>query len=234
MSRRYPRILAVALFALFAVPSTVHASIWDFIWTMSGPQMMGVVLHCEYDPQHREERDKEYDAVDCRFLDRLFFHTLKPRVYRSVWVSLDTGYYVSTARDSGPDAVNKYNWFENQMVAFEPMLEIRSFTNRVRNDNGTYTTGNLSFHHGLIGASYDVLFGKKFSAFDKIGYKFRPFGITYKKVNASFTVRWYPNGFTADEFGNAEPRLENVNRKSEVLYGATIGVLWGRTQPKRQ
>ena len=83
-------------------------------------------------------------------------------------------------------------------------------------------TGNLSFHHGLIGASYDVLFGKKFSAFDKIGYKFRPFGITYKKVNASFTVRWYPNGFTADEFGNAEPRLENVNRKSEVLYGATI------------
>ena len=172
--------------------------------------------------------------VDCRFLDRLFFHTLKPRRVSKCVALARHRLLCFHGERFGPRRSQQLNWFENQMVAFEPMLEIRSFTNRVRNDNGTYTTGNLSFHHGLIGASYDVLFGKKFSAFDKIGYKFRPFGITYKKVNASFTVRWYPNGFTADEFGNAEPRLENVNRKSEVLYGATIGVLWGRTQPKRQ
>ena len=142
MSRRYPRILAVALFALFVVPSTVHASIWDFIWTMSGPQMMGSSLHCEYDPQHREERDKEYDAVDCRFLNWLFFHTLKPRVYRSMWVSLDTGYYVPRRRIRAPTQSTSPTG-SNQMVAFEPMLEIRSFTNRVRNDNGTYTDREL-------------------------------------------------------------------------------------------
>ena len=106
------------------------------------------------------------------------------------------------------------------MLAIEPMVEFRSYTS---NDN----KGDLSFHHGLIGMSYDVLAGKNFGTFDKIGFKFRPVGFTYKKLNAAFNIRWYPNGFTGDEFGVVQPRMHDIDRPSETLWGFSMGYIWG-------
>ena len=84
---------------MLAFPSTGHASIWDIIWGMSGPQMMGPVFHCEWDLQHRSG-EKE-DVIECRAIDYLFYHKLKPRPDRRVWLSLDSGVYFSTGKDSG-------------------------------------------------------------------------------------------------------------------------------------
>ena len=131
---------------------------------------------------------------------------------RRVWLSLDSGLYTSTGKDSSEG--NEFGWFENHMVAFEPILEVRS-----------YTSDNVMLNHGLIGMSYDVLFGSKFSIFDKAGFKFRPIAISIKrKFNASVTVRYYPNRFTAEEFGLVAPNP--VSDDGEFVYGFTMGWLW--------
>ena len=41
MCRRYAGITGIALLAVLGFPGVSHASIWDWIWTMSGPQMIG-------------------------------------------------------------------------------------------------------------------------------------------------------------------------------------------------
>ena len=220
MSRTYVRIAGVVLLTLLAFPSVGRASIIDIIIKMSGPQMIGFPIHCEYNLNYKEgqkdaETGKDLTKTECRWVDYRFSGNLPRRSYRRWWLSLDTTPFVSTGKNSGPNDANEYRAFENYMVAFEPLVEVRSGT-----------TGDWSFHHGLVGVSYDVLFGSNFGTFDKFGFRFRPVGVTYrKKVNFALTIRWYPNGFTADEFGALKPRLENVNRANEFLYGFSVGYL---------
>jgi hypothetical protein len=181
---------------------------------MSGPQMIGLVLHCEVDLEHKSP-DPE-DVIECRGLDYLFYRQLKPRPMRRVWLSLDTGYYFSTGKDSDG---NQFDWFKNHMVAFEPLLEVRS-----------KTTGYFMLYHGLMGLSYDVLFGKnvageRYDTFDNVGLKFRPIGVAINgKYNASFTVRYYPRRFTSEDFGIINPTQEKT--EGEWVYGFTVGWLW--------
>ena len=99
----------------------------------------------------------------------------------------------------------------------EPILEFRS---------GSWKNGNFTLDHGVLGATYDIAFGEDFGTFDKAGLKFKPAVVTLgRKVNAAATLRWYPNGFTPDEFGKA-PRQNDVNRPSEWVYGFSVGYLW--------
>jgi hypothetical protein len=56
--------------------------------------------------------------------------------------------------------------------------------------------------------------------------KFRPVGVTInKKWNMSYTLRIYPNGFTADEFGLL-PRNEDLDRTFEAVHGFSLGYVW--------
>ena len=88
------------------------------------------------------------------------------------------------------------------MVAFEPLLEVRSYTS---------TDANFMLHHGLMGISYDVLFGENFDTFDNVGLKFRPVGVTInKRYNASFTLRYYPRRFTSEDFGIINPAQDKT------------------------
>jgi len=195
------------LVALLAFPSAGHASIIDWIWTMSGPQMVGVVLHCEYDIQN--------NMSECRGIDYRFAGKLTPRQERRLWLSIDTGFYTGTGRNSDG---HEFRFLKDNMIAFEPILEIRSYSSRDK---------LVDYHHGLIGISWDYLLGDH-APFDKFGLKFRPVGITIKKKwNMSYTLRLYPNGFTSDEFGIGPP-VVNPNREAEVLHGFTFGYVWGR------
>ncbi len=205
MSRRYLGTGGIAVLALLAIPSTGHASIIDWIWTMSGPQMVGAVLHCEYDIQNNKS--------ECRAIDYLFAGKLASRKERRVWLSIDTGFYTGTGKDSDG---NVFKPFKNNMIAFEPMLEMRSYKS---------IDQKVMYHHGLIGISWDYLVGADHESFDKFGLKFRPVGVTFGRYNLSYTLRLYPNGFTPDEFGIV-PREPGLNRGSEVLHGFTFGYLW--------
>ena len=209
MLRKYLGTTLFVLFAILAVPNTSHASIIDWIWSMSGPQMVGVVLHCEYDIQN--------DGSECRIADYRFVGDLRSRRERRFWLSIDTGFYTGTGKDSDGHSFRR---FKDNMIAWEPMIEIRSYTNR---------DGHVDWSHGVIGISWDLLKGAGYPAFDKFGIKFRPVGVTInqRKLSwtASYTLRVYPNGFTSDEFGIGPP-VVNPNREAEVLHGFSFGIVW--------
>src|SRR5688572_10029810 len=197
MRRSHVRIAGVALLGLLGFPGASHASFWDVIWSMSGPQMSGVVFHCEWDwePKRADnvattktaanKDEPKVTATECRFVDYKVAGNARPRAVRRSWLTLDANAYTSTGKNS--DGFD-FKAFENYMIAFEPMVEIRSFPDDEDSD--------WRLHHGLVGMSYDILFGNDYGTFDKIGLKFRPIGFTYKKINGAFNVRWYPNGFT--------------------------------------
>jgi hypothetical protein len=139
---------------------------------------------------------------------------------RRVWLSLDAAYYFSTSKDSDG---NQYDAFKNHMVAFEPILEVRSYTS---------PDYNFMLHHGLMGVTYDLLWGENtlgedYDTFDNVGLKFRPIGVTInKRYNASFTLRYYPRRFTSEDFGISNPAQDKT--AGEFVYGITVGWLWGR------
>src|SRR5690242_7230975 len=205
MLRKLLGITSVCLLALLAFPKASEASIWDIIWGMSGPQMMGPVLHCEWDLQHKPG---DGDIFECRAIDYLFHNQVRSRTERTVWMSLDSGFYFSTGKDSGDEPNrNQFRAFETFMVAFEPMLEVRSHTSK-----------NIMLYHGLMGLSYGVLFGKNFDTFDNAGLKFRPIGVAIKqKYNASFTLRYYPRRFVSEDFGIINPTEDKTD--GEFVYG---------------
>ena len=223
MSRRFLGVVGGALIALLAFPSAGHANIIDWIWSMSGPQMASFfVLHCELDWERNKGHFSALDAShqhpwtlsECRVYDWRVLGNLRSRTQRKSWLSIDTAAYTSTSKgSSGFD----FNAFDHSMVVVEPIFEVRSFT-----------TKNWMFNHGVIGASYQILAGTDHSTFDKFAIKFRPIAVTYKKkVNGSFNMRWYPNGFTPDEFGAVTPRIDDLERRSEMVWGFSFGVLWG-------
>jgi hypothetical protein len=206
MLRKYLGTTLFVLFAILVVPNTSHASIIDWIWSMSGPQMVGVVLHCEYDIQNNKS--------ECRGLDYRFAGQVKPRSERRFWLSIDTGFYTGTGKDSDG---HSFRPFKDNMIAWEPIFEMRSYTS---------LDGKVVYNHGLIGISWDLLLSPNYPSFDKFGLKFRPVAVTInKKWNMSYTLRLYPNGFTSDEFGIGPP-VVNPNREAEVLHGFTIGYIW--------
>ena len=217
MLRKLLGTISLCLLVLFAFPKASEASIWDIIWGMSGPQMMGPVLHCEWDLQHRSG---EGDIFECRAIDYLFHNKVRSRAVRNVWISLDSAFYFSTGKSSDG---NEFGKFKNFMVAFEPMLEVR-----------TYKSGenNFMLHHGLMGVTYGLLWGENtlgqgYDTFDNVGLKFRPIGVTInKRYNASFTVRYYPRRFVSEDFGIINPTQDKTD--GEFVYGFTVGWLWGR------
>ena len=212
-------IVGFAFLVLLAFPRTSSASIIDFIWQMSGPQMIGVVVHCEYDPKFdraaNEKLDKEERRTpgECRLIDHRFIGKARDRAVRRYWLSVDTVLYYSTSKNS---ETQDFNAVETHMVAVEPLLEVRG---------RALFGGNVVLHHGVAGVSYNHLIGR-FSALDKVGLKFRPVGATFfKKFNVSWTERLYPNGFTPDELG-VGAQIQNLNRPSEWVHGFSIGYLW--------
>lgn len=216
MLRKLLGITSVCLLALLAFPKASEASIWDIIWGMSGPQMMGPVLHCEWDLQHESG---DGNIFECRAIDYLFHNQVRSRTERNVWMSLDSAFYFSTGKSSDG---NEFGKFKNFMLAFEPMLEVR-----------TYKSGESNFmlHHGVMGVTYNVLFGENtlgedYDTFDNVGLKFRPIGVTINKsYNASFTLRYYPRRFVSEDFGIINPAQDKTG--GEWVYGFTVGWLWG-------
>ncbi len=80
--------------------------------------------------------------------------------------------------------------------------------------------GELTFYHGT-GITYNFLFGQDFRRFDKFGFTITPVDVSFRRVSAGFTLRFYPNGFTPDEFGFG-PRLD-YDRKGEWVMGFNVG-----------
>jgi hypothetical protein len=210
------RRLATAGFALFvlaAFPNAAHASFWDWIWSLSGPEMMGTVFHCEWDLEHdagdTNLQGQPAGPFECRVADLRVLGAARERRLRRMWLSLDQGIYFSTGKNVEGLPFEK---FDTWMYAFEPLLEVRSARE-----------GDVTISHGLVGLTYNVFFGDRGDGLQNVGLKFRPVGITYKRFNAVLNMRWYPNRYRAEDFGFVDPRPE---ASSELSLGVAIGFLW--------
>lgn len=205
MTGAHLRTAAIALLALLAFPRAGSAGIFDIIWEMSGPQMVSVfLLQCEFDLVN--------DQPECLIYDKRVWGPQGVRADRRWSLSFDGALYTSTGKNSD---THRFEKFKSQMVAVEPMLTYRSYRS---------SGGNFSTHHGLLGASYNVLFGDEFDTFHKGGFKFTPIRITaWKRINAAYHLRVYPDGFTAEEFG-AESLVSTMHPGRELVHGFSVGV----------
>lgn len=206
MSRATLTPVAIVLFASLAVPGAANAGIIDFIWEMSGPQMIGFLTNCEFDLHE--------DRHECRVLDVHLSGDRQFREQRRLWLTLTGGAYFSTGRDSDTNT-NEFELGSVKMLAYEPTLDVRSYQSR-----------NLKFDHGVIGLSYFYLIGSKFKKYDNIGLKLVPIAVTIGPVNVAYNFRIFPNGFTSEQFGG--PTEPVADRRSELVHGFSVGYFFGR------
>jgi hypothetical protein len=193
MARMRLEIAVIMLVALLAFPRAGNAGLIDFIMEMSGPTMFSLLLlDCEYNLESRER--------ECHIYDKRVVGDSRAREGGRLWFVAGGGFYTSTESKNGT-----YDWFENHMVMFEPTLQWRS---------------SERTHHG-IGLTYDVLFGRHFKTFANVGVKVTPITLRVANVDVTPTIRFYPEGFAAEDF-NRETRDPNKGRGGEVVIGATL------------
>ncbi len=208
MSRPRLAPAVIVFLASLAAPGVANAGIIDFIWEMSGPQMIGVQANCEFDLRQ--------GGHQCRLVDKI--HLSGDRNFRintdrsRVWLTLTGAAYFSTTKDSD---TNEFGWWTVKMLAYEPTLDVRSY-------NGT----KLKLDHGVMGLSYVFLIGSKFKNFDNVGVKLVPVTATIGNVTVAYNFRIFPNGFTSEQFGGDPEPV--AGRRSELVHGITFGYVFGR------
>lgn len=198
------RLIAIALFAgmFFAAPRATEASMLDFIWELSGPQLIGVGVSCRWD------FNKNVDV--CDFAPSTRANADRAAERSRLFFSVGATAFVSTSKNS-PSQVD-YKWGDVYMIAAEPALSVSSV------DRGS----RMRLYHS-VGVSYDLLFGKNFDTFDKASIKLTPVELVFpdKHVSLAATIRLYPNGFSNDEFGIG--RRLDFDRPFEAVYGLSVG-----------
>jgi hypothetical protein len=196
MTRRIA-VLGIGLLVLLAAPRRSDAGLIEFIWEMSGPQMIGASYNCRLNFQFRHD--------DCPVpIGRTTMGDDERRT-RRLFLLASAALLVSTGKDS---ATAEYEPGETYLAALEPGLTYRSLPGE--------NSGDFKIYHSA-GITYGILFGKHFHAFDKFGLKIIPVEVQYKRVEAAFTLRFYPHGFTNDEFGHGE--RQHYDRSSEWVLG---------------
>ena len=213
MVRKFVAVGALFV-AMLGTPRTSEAGLFDFIWEMSGPQMVGAGYGCLFSPPPRIVKK------GCRLGGVAGYSALLEtegqraanQKEERLFVALNGAYYFSTGKNSKDPATGEkvdYLFFHEHMVAASPALVVQSARWR-----------EFTFYHGT-GISYNFLFGQDFKAFDKFAFTITPIDVAFRRVSAGFTLRLYPNGFTQDEFGFG-PRLD-YNRDSEWVLGFNVG-----------
>src|SRR5688572_9168503 len=98
MVDRSGRIAGLVLVGVLISPGLAQASLWDFIWKMSGPQMTTVfIVHCEWgfgdiaSEETKKLRSEGKQGLaetrsECRFADKRFIGNAKSRDERKMWL----------------------------------------------------------------------------------------------------------------------------------------------------
>jgi hypothetical protein len=192
----------VLLVALLAVPRPSEGGLIEFIWELSGPQMLGLGAGCAFDLA-----EEEFDWRFCRA-------TLPLRTLRTTGdktrplLFLGGEYAFSTWKNAGDV---DYALFKIHRLAFTPELSYELV-------RGTPTCPGI---YAGAGITWERFFGADFKPFDKFGLTLTPLELILRqKYSVAIKIRVYPNGFTPDEFGFG-PRLD-YDRPTEVAFGAAF------------
>jgi hypothetical protein len=191
--------LGVLLVVLLGLPRKSDAGILEFIWEMSGPQLIGYGHSCILPLGTKPLRcqlDVRRDSPD-------------DQNRRRPHLALQGAVFFSTPRDS---KTVEYDWFDVWMFAFEPGVMFPSKVSSSRD--------GVRISHGA-GITYNFLFGRDFDSFDKFGFLVVPIEITYRNIAVAAKIRLYQHGFTDDEFG-VGPRISDRDRPAEAVYGGSF------------
>jgi len=215
---------------LLAFPRTGSAGLWDFIVEMSGPRMMGVGYEC------RLMFDGEWES--CKVSGGMSVVARNVPTDK-IWLSLGGNYFWSVKAEVNG---HRYGWWDVQMLAFDPILEIESKSwPRCAEVQGKRECDNTKIkpqiYHGILGMSYNVLWGvgeqpavgeaQPFSTFSNIGLKLRPIGVVIPVsdrvgLDFSYDLRLYPRRFTAEDFGRTP--LEAEGNGAEAVHAFVFGL----------
>jgi hypothetical protein len=206
MSQRRQWTVASLFVVMCVIPRPASANLWDLIWEMSGPQMIGFRAECRHG----------FDGTfaGCRIPPGFPIGNVGARTNVRTWLALEGGLYVSTGKNADDPDVDEveFEFGDAFMIAFEPMIEVRSTS---------------WMHHGVLGVSYDFFLGPDFRRFTNAGFKLRPVAVAVPvgggfTLDVAYNLRLYPNGFTASDFNKAPvPVLRN---RSEAVHSISFDV----------
>ena len=185
---------------VLCVPLDAGASFLDFIFDMSGPQMIGKGARCRMPVKGGETK--------CDFFS-IRRSGVEPDVVadKRPWVNLEGAVYTSTGKNEGN---TDYEAFHTFMLSFEPMVEVAS-----------KSAGTWRLFHGAGLASH-FLFGPDFRRFGNAGFKVRPVGVEIgDSWEVALNIRLYPDGFGADQFGFGPS--PSGDRPFEYTWGIMAG-----------
>jgi hypothetical protein len=196
----------IFVFALVGLPHVAHAGLIEFIWKMSGPQFIGAGFGCTY--------DRNFVRQDCRLGTAAFAierQRAQDQIARGSYLFLGSELQFSTGLNDADGS--DYRVGQIWRAAVTPGVSYRAFQAR-----------DVPIYIGA-GLSWDVLFGKDFSAFDKFAISVTPAEAIFRQKHAlAFKLRIYPNAYTSDEFGFG-PR-QDYNRPMEVAWGFSYSYLF--------
>jgi hypothetical protein len=198
---------AVVAAATFISPGLAEAGIIDWIWEMSGPQMIGAqVITCDFDMASARDPGKESTPYQCELLFRRVAGDRDFRLHPRKWV-LSVGGALYGALDHESD-MGKFKKGSVWMFGVEPTVEYR------------FRKGGF----GLIpiaGGSFFVLKGSDFEPFGNAGGKLA-LVVKTGPIGLEYTMRIFPSRFTARQFGRTNP---NEQATREYVHGLAL-TLW--------
>ena len=203
MMRRRTMAAAVFLLAMVAAPRRSEAGLLDFIWEMSGPQMLGPSIGCML----TFKGNLEWCVVSPLRANEL----LGEENLHGPFLFLGGEYTFSTGRD-GTDGA-KYKFFNTHRAAVTPALMFRA---------GTWK--NVTLYHAA-GLTFERLFGvddADFEAFNKAGFIFVPVEVAFPRFHVAVKFRLYPDGFTPDQFGQGAPYVGDRPHEWTVGFGVSF------------
>lgn len=193
------RVLALVILGVLMTARPAHADWWDFIWEMSGPQMIGIGGGCEWSLQSDDWR--------CDIPLRRFPGALKTRDQKRDdhwWAKTDAFYYFSTAKN-GYDPGNVYGFGVDPMVTY------------------AYYGGGWRFSHGT-GVSLQRFWSADFAeSINNVSFKIQLISAEVgiggtAKLKLAYNLRYFWDGFAS-----APPGLSR-KEGSEGTQGFVISV----------
>ena len=171
-------LVGTLLAALVGAPRPSDAGLLEIIWEMSGPRMLGLGYGCLFTLGMKTE--------ECRIGSAMVHHradgtNILSSSHSLCWARRSSGRPITTR------ATQSYEWGEVWMLATRAGLAVRT------------KDGTVKVHHGA-GISYNWVFGREIRGFDKFAFTVTPIDVAYKRVAVGVKLRFYPNGFTDDEF----------------------------------
>jgi hypothetical protein len=231
-----PSIAAFATLVLviLGVPRAGEAGILDFIWEMSGPQMLGYSHGCLYSFTAKK-------WVECRAGQvPIVLNTVKgkqenakptqertsepPTQDHGLMWGFNAAILTSTARDS---RTQSYRWFEITMVEVGTGVAFESY--RCTCSPDPKSEPEVRVRHG-VGVFYEGFLGQRtkdnngaIDGFHNWGVSVTPVDVTLKRVAVGVKLRLYPHGFSDDQFKAGLPVTSD--RPFETTLGFTFSLI---------